>query len=348
MYKRTQKQITIVFILSFIIISFVLYQNKFLVNMFILFIVFVTFYMIVIGFFKKDKAFNEANHNSDNYRDDLENKVLERTRKLNYLNKKLQTSVGDLSETKKELIAAEKMASLGELVSSVTHEISSPLGVSISASSHLNHLASELISSYEKELMSQDEFENFLRKVKELSEILTLNLTNTKNLVGSFKNIAVDQALADIRVFNVKDYILEILLAVNGITKNTKIQLLFSCDDDVLIKSYPGFFSQILTNFINNSVLHGFNENEEGEIHISVFNANKNIKLVYSDNGKGIKEENKEKIFEQYFTTRKGDGGTGLGLHIIKQIINEELHGSIRLNKTEKGVEFLIIIPKNI
>jgi len=141
---------------------------------------------------------------------------------------------------------------------------------------------------------------------------------------------------------------LEILFALNGITKKTKIKILFSCDDDVVIKSYPGFFSQILTNFINNSVLHGFEKNEEGEIRIDIFNANKNIKLVYSDNGKGIKEENREKVFEQYFTTRKGEGGTGLGLHIIKQIINEKLDGSIRLNKKEKGVEFLIIIPKNI
>ena len=348
MYKLTQKYITIIFIFSFVMISFVLYQNEFLLNMFIMFIVFLAFYMIVIDFFKKDKALKEVNNTSHNNKDDLENKVLERTKKLNYLNKKLQTSVGDLSKTKKDLLTAEKMASLGELVSSVTHEISSPLGVSITASSHLNHLASELISSYEKETMSQDEFESFLNKVKELSEILTINLTNTKNLVGSFKNIAVDQTIEDIRVFNVKDYILEILLAVNGITNKTKIQILFSCDDDVLIRSYPGFFSQILTNFINNSVLHGFDENEEGEIHIDVFNANKNIKLVYSDNGKGIKEENKDKIFEQYFTTRKGDGGTGLGLHIIKQIINEELDGSIRLNKKEKGVEFLVIIPKNI
>jgi len=304
--------------------------------------------MFIKTLLAKDKELEISNNESDYTKEDLESKVLERTKSLNYLNKKLQTSVSDLSKTKKDLIEAEKMANLGQLVSSVTHEINSPLGISITTSSHLNHLSEELIKLYEKEEMSQDEFEHFLKKVQDLSSMLMINLNNTKNLVNSFKNIAVDQAIEDIRVFNVKKYFEEILLALKGITKKTNIKIYFTCDDSVFIKSYPGYFSQILTNFINNSVLHGFDKDEEGEIYIDIFNANKNIRLIYYDTGKGIKEENKDKIFEQYFTTRKGAGGTGLGLHIIKKIVNDKLDGSIRLNHKEKGVEFLIIVPKNI
>jgi len=322
--------------------------NEYLLTLLIMFFIFIAFFVVIKMLFSKDNKLSESNIKLQSMNDTLEFKVLERTKKLSYLNKKLQTSVSELTKTKRDLIAAEKMANLGELVSSVTHEINSPLGNSITTSSHINHLTEELIALYEKEVMSKDEFEHFLTKVKELSSVLMINLNNTKQLVSSFKNIAVDQAIEDIRVFNVKKYFEEILFALKGITKKTKIKIYFSCDDNVYIKSYPGFFSQILTNFINNSVLHGFDKNDEGEIHIDVFNANKNIRVIYYDTGKGIKEEDRAKIFEQYFTTRKGEGGTGLGLHIIKKIVNEKLDGNIRLNQKDKGVEFLIIVPKNV
>jgi len=277
----------------------------------------------------------------------LEEKVTTRTKNLSYINKKLKNSIEDLSKTKKDLLLAEKMAILGELVGSITHEINSPLGICITSSSYLDNRTHEIMALFEKEEMTKEDFNEYINSTIELTKILSINLRNTRNLVRSFKTIAVDQATEDIRKFNLKDYIYEILLSLKSKTKKTKIDIFLECDANIILHSYPGYLSQILTNLINNSILHGFKKNEEGEIRIRIVDFKECIEIIYSDNGVGIPTELREKIFDKYFTTKKGSGGTGLGLHIIKEIVVDKLNGNIRINtKKEKGTKFLIKIPK--
>lgn len=277
----------------------------------------------------------------------METKAHVQSKNLNYINKKLKDTVTDLLKTKKDLIIAEKMSTLGELVSSMTHEINSPLGVCITSASHLADESRRLITLHSEDKLTEKDFKNLTKSIEEISESLSLNLNNAKNLVSSFNNVAVDQATEDIREFNLKEYIHEILLALKSKTKKTNIDILVECEDNLIIKSYPGYLSQILTNFINNSILHGFVKNQKGTISIIINNFKDNIELIYSDNGKGIPIELKNRIFDQYFTTKKGSGGTGLGLYIVKEIVTEKLNGSIKINSSEKkGINFLISIPK--
>ena len=278
--------------------------------------------------------------------DELEQRVKDRTLQLEESNVKLKYTLQNLEQTKDDLLTSEKMATLGELVGSVTHEINTPLGLSITVASHMEILNHKIAALYHENNISKDEFENFLKQSDESIKMITSNLKRTKELVDSFKNIAVDQAIEDKRVFNVKNYIDEILMSLKSKIARTKHSVKVDCPHKIILNSYPGFLAQILTNLINNSIFHAFNENESGLISIIVTQDDDNINLTYNDNGNGLSQEQKERIFDQYYTTKKGQGGTGLGLYIIKTIITEKLKGTIELTDAKKGLEFKISIPK--
>ena len=197
--------------------------------------------------------------------------------------------------------------------------------------------------------MTEEYFMNFTKDTEELTKILTINLNNTKNLVHGFKSVAVDQAIEEKREINLLDYINEILLTLRSKTKKISVKIDVKCADNIILNTYPGFISQILINLINNSILHGFKDTLEKSISISIEEIENNIAITYIDNGEGIKDEIIDKVFDQYYTTKKNAGGTGLGLYIIKKIIIDKLKGNISVKKEqEKGVCFLINIPKSL
>ncbi len=271
-----------------------------------------------------------------------------RIREAKHLNHILKETISNLQETKEDLISVQKMATLGELVSSLTHEINTPIGLSITSSSHLDFLIQELNKKFVNEEMTKEEFMHFISETKELSLILSLNLNNTKKLVQGFKNIAVDQAIEEKREINLKTYINEILLSLKSKIKQKEIIVNVDCPDNLQIMTYPGAFSQVLINLINNSILHAFSDVENRKITLIVTEINDDILLEYSDSGKGLTSELSSKIFDKYFTTKRGRGGTGLGLHIIEKIISDVLDGEIKILKKskEKGLGFLLTIPK--
>lgn len=332
-------------------------KNKNIQIVLVSFFIFVFIFILSLFFAKtiekkfleyKNKVQNKQNK-LDELNNSLEQKVLKRTSDLNESNIKLTDTLDNLKKTKKDLIVSEKMAILGELVGSITHEINSPLGMCITSTSHIQEMTKKIDELYKKEEMSEDEFKIFLKDLYELTKIISINLDNTSKLVKSFKNVAVDQAIEEKREFFLKEYIEEILLSLKSKTKKTNIQISVECNEKLILNTYPNFIFQILTNFINNSLLHGFEKDEKGNINIIISDLDNEIELIYKDNGKGIPKELKENIFQQYFTTKKGKGGTGLGLYIIKRIVTEKLNGEIQINqKKTKGVEFLIKIPKTI
>ena len=272
-----------------------------------------------------------------------------RVRESKRISNILRETISNLQETKEDLISVQKMANLGELVSSLTHEINTPIGISITSSSHLDFLIQELNKKFVNEDMSKEEFIRFISEATEISHILSLNLNNTKILVQGFKNIAVDQAIEEKREFNLKEYIDEILLSLKNKIRKKEITVNVDCPVNLQITTYPGAFSQVIINLINNSILHAFSDLGKKEITIIVTEQDENILLEYSDSGKGLTSEVSDKIFDKYFTTKRGTGGTGLGLHIIQKIISEILMGEIKIleKSKEKGLEFLITIPRN-
>ncbi|NQY95003.1 MAG: transporter substrate-binding domain-containing protein, partial [Campylobacteraceae bacterium] len=269
-------------------------------------------------------------------------------RKLKRSNKKLKTTLKNLKETREDLLASEKMATLGELVGGVTHEIISPLSVGIMGSSYITDMTEEISTLYNTQDMSEGDFRDYITDVSETSKSITLNLNRTKILVNSFKDVAVDQAFEDVRDFVVRSYVDEILLSMTSKLKQSKVKIIIECDEKMVVRSHPGYIAQILFNFINNSLTHGFSRNDEGEIHI-IFeekSLDKKLELIYRDNGKGVAKKFNHKVFDEFYTTKKGEGGTGLGLYIVKTIVENKLNGIISFkSEVSKGVEIKILIP---
>ena len=192
--------------------------------------------------------------------------------------------------------------------------------------------------------MSEKEFLEYLEDSKLSIDSINKNLIRAVNLIKSFKQIAVDQISEELREFNLKEYLDEILLSIHSKIKMTKIKIEVNIDKNIAINSYAGIFSQIFTNLIINSIIHGFNNGVDiGTIKISANLENNDLTIYYEDDGKGLDEVTKNKIFDPFYTTNRVKGGSGLGMNIVYNLVVKKLKGTIFLeNKKEKGVLFVI------
>lgn len=284
-------------------------------------------------------------------------KIKEIEKELNILNKnleykvveksnKLEEAVDALRETQKKLVESEKLSALRGLVAGITHEINNPLGVSITAISFVKDLATDVNKKYINSTLKKSDLEEYINQNNELSQSIMNNLKRASDLVTNLKNIARDQSTEEKRIFNLGDYIEDILVTLRIKLKRTRHQIFIDCPGDISINSIPGAFGQILTNLVLNSLIHGFENIEEGRIDISVSKEDSNIVIIYKDNGKGVEEEIKKKIFDPFFTTKVGQGGSGLGLQVVHNIVTETLHGCLEFESSlNNGVEFKFIIP---
>lgn len=292
--------------------------------------------------------------------DTLEKKVDERTRELEdsknelialneSLEDKVHKEVALRSEQEQYLIDEEQMASLGRMVSGIAHEINTPIGNALLGISQISGETDSLHKKMEEGNMTKSDLEGTLSTFSELSRVLDSSLQNVAKLVKSFKNIAVGQTHDVLIEFELKSYIDDIVRSMHNQLKQKKVILNVDCDEHLRIQSYQGLYSQIFTNLINNSILHGFDGREKGEISIIVYKIANRIHITYQDNGNGIKKEDFSHVFEAFYTTKKDDGGTGQGMYIVLKIIHEQLDGSIELVSEEnEGVEFRINIQANI
>lgn len=260
------------------------------------------------------------------------------------LKKEKQDTEYRLDEALKLLVESDKMANLGNLVAGTTHEICSPLGVGITSISHLMDLSENLKKDYENKVMTQDDFESYLCTNIDLSKMIYLNLIKASDLIKSFKTIAIDQTLDDKKEFDLQSYLNEVIFSLNYVLKKVKVSVSIEANEKIEIYSYPGVFSQIFTNLINNSVKHGFENLEKGDINIKLTKKDKEIRVYYHDNGIGIEKERLPNIFDKFYTTKKGKGGTGLGLNIIKELVENKLKGTIICESSKNcGTSFEII-----
>lgn len=296
---------------------------------------------------KVEKKLQRTNDVLIAHKENLEKIVYQRTKELEDSNEELHITVKNLEDTQNKLTESEKMASLGGLVAGVAHEINTPVGISLTAITHLEELSKKVHQKYKNDEMTQEDFEDYLQQSDEIVKMIVNNIRNTSELIRSFKKISVDQTSEAKREFKIKEYMQDILLSINNFTKKQQHTINIDCDENLQINSYPGAFSQIFTNLIMNSFIHGFKNKKEGVVDIKFTKQDDKLKIDYYDNGSGIKDENISKIFDPFFTTNRAHGGTGLGLNIIYNIIISLLGGSIECVKQEdkKGVYFRIIIP---
>jgi PAS domain S-box-containing protein len=272
----------------------------------------------------------------------LADQVEERTQELNQSLKALKT-------TQKELIKSERLAALGNMVAGVAHEINTPLGISVTEASFLNDKTAEISELFNSEALTHLNFQKYLKVAFESSGSILKNLIRSAKLIKSFKQVAVDQTILEQRVFAIKEYINGVILSLRSELKRTKHKILINCPEELVIKSHPGAFAQITTNLIMNSLLHGFEGIDQGEIKFEIKLVKKQLLFHYQDNGIGMDEKNVKQIFDPFYTTKRNQGGTGLGMHIVYNLVTQKLNGDISCNSPlGKGVEFIIEIPLEI
>ena len=238
------------------------------------------------------------------------------------------------------------MASLGGLVAGVAHEINTPLGVGVTAASNLKHEVKEFAAEIQDGRIKMSKLNEFNEILEESSDILLTNLQRAAELVRSFKKVAVDLSSETRQQFKVKSYIEEILKSLHPQFKNTAHQIEVQCDEELTLNSFPGEFSQIVTNLVMNSLKHAYEEGDQGRMIFKVKQGERQTLLTYSDDGKGIPPEHQKKIFDPFFTTGRQKGGTGLGLHIVYNIVAQKLKGTIKCESNiGNGTKFVIELP---
>lgn len=281
-------------------------------------------------------ALTKLNQNKDQ----LEDNVAERT-------KELEAKIEELKDAHKQLSEAERMASLGRLVAGISHEINTPVGIAVTAASHLQIKANALDKAMKRSGLKKSELEKFIETSIQSSSLIDSNLRRAADLIGDFKNLAVLNTACRRSQFLLKPAINEVLASLKPTIQQAKANIIFECDDNLEVLIDQGALAQILVNLVSNSCIHGFSETENGTIKVDVTSHKADLIISYSDNGKGLTTEVAEKIFEPFYTTKRNQGGTGLGMNIVYNLVRQTLLGTIEIDHdSTNGVLFQIRFPK--
>ena len=277
---------------------------------------------------------------------ELEDKVTSRTQALKESNQELLSTLEQLHQFQDQLVESEKMASLGDMVAGVAHEVNTPIGLGVTASSALYDRLKEIKQAFDDKTLKSSQLKHFLSEGDENVGIIYRNLKRAAELISSFKKVAVDQSSGEFRKFNFSELLNEILLTLAPQIKQTPYNIQFDCEKDLVVVSKPGPINQILINLILNSIAHGFEGREQGNISINVSDNGEYLNITYQDDGCGISETIKDKIFDPFTTTKRGEGGSGLGLHLVYNLVTQALGGNIRLeSEADQGATFEINFP---
>lgn len=296
----------------------------------------------ITGLKLAEKQLYDANIELLRHKDHLEELVADRTMEL-------EISLDHLQQTQNKLVESEKMAALGGLVAGVAHEVNTPVGIGVTAASHLEELVDEFKVKFGKGGVTRRDFELFLDSCGDIARMILYNMKRAGELIQSFKQVAVDQSSQEIRTFLIGEYVEEILLSLHAQLRRTAVSIDISCPEDFEVTSNPGALSQIITNLIMNSLTHGFEENERGTITIDLRKSGDSVLIIYGDTGKGIPEQNLKRIFDPFFTTRRGSGGSGLGMNIVYNLVTRTLGGQISCTSTVgEGTWFELEIPAEL
>lgn len=259
----------------------------------------------------------------------------------------LAARMKELEAAQQRLIETQTMASLGALVAGVAHEINTPLGVSLTAASHLADMTQKVRKSYDNEQLGRATFEDYLNDAGTAASILLTNIGRAVELVQNFKQVAVDQTSEALRPIDLKTYLNVVVESLSPELKAGRHQVIVECPEGISIETFPGAIAQITSNLVINSVRHGFGtEFRKGRIDIQGSRTNGRIKITYRDNGKGMSSETLKHAFEPFYTTARAQGGSGLGLSIVYNLIIHKLKGEITCKSAlREGVQTEISFP---
>ncbi|MGJ4907425.1 ATP-binding protein [Bradyrhizobium sp. HKCCYLRH2060] len=261
-----------------------------------------------------------------------------------------ESALLELSAAQRNLIDAERLAALGGLVAGVAHEVNNPIGISLTVASSF----ARRVEMFEAALRSPEgglrrsQLEEFVRTSRDASEQLVANLQRAGELIQSFKQVAVDRSHAERRTFVLSEATDQIITSLKPVLKRAPITLAVDVPEGLFIDGYPGFYGQILTNLFLNAVNHAFADGRAGTISITARpRGADDIEIIFADNGAGMTPDVQRQAFDPFFTTRRNEGGTGLGLHIVYNLVTQQLGGRMMLESREgQGTTFRIIMPR--
>lgn len=259
------------------------------------------------------------------------------------INEKLEDSLGELKLTQEKLIVKEKLASLGELIAGIAHELNTPVGIAITLNSYLEKQTKELKDKYDNGRLSKGDMERFFESIEEILPTSERTLNRVARLIDIFKQTLLDGSLLEVRVVDLKSFFEHVVedyqYKIEGV--GHKIHIIGA--ENLKAYIYPMVWQQILYQLINNSLIHGFDNKDKGIIEIQISKEGNQIQCIYRDNGQGISEDIKEKVMQPFFSTRKHKGSAGLGLHIVHNLVTQTLGGSFEMkSKDKQGVEIII------
>ena len=276
----------------------------------------------------------------------LEQKINERTLALKSSNQDLLNTLETLHQYQNQIVETEKMASLGQMVAGVAHEVNTPIGLGVTASTLMQDKLTDIQHAFDEKKLTSNQLQKFLSESKENLGIIYRNLERAASLIRSFKQVAVDQSNENRRQFNMLQLMNEVLLSLRPNLKKTQHLVELQCDPTLEIDSKPGPVNQILINLIMNSLIHAFEHIEKGQISIKVKVVQSRCFIHYSDNGAGVPEHIKKRIFDPFVTTKRGEGGSGLGMHLVYNLVTQALNGKISLESSlGHGVDIQIDFP---
>ncbi|WP_317205638.1 sensor histidine kinase [Janthinobacterium sp.] len=256
-------------------------------------------------------------------------------------------AMDNLRQAQESLLQSERLASLGSLVAGVAHEINTPVGIALTGASVLKEATDAVLIAVGEGNIKKSDILRYLETAGESARLIMNNAYRAAHLIHSFKQIAVDQVSEARRHFELREYIGEVVSSLQPTLKKTRIAILIDCPDDIMLDSYPGALAQVLTNLTLNCVEHAFDADTEGRIEIGVRRDGEWIEMRVRDNGKGIAADMLDKVFDPFVTTRRGQGGTGLGLNIVFNLIAKQFGGSIAVASTPgQGACFTLRIPR--
>ncbi|WP_286262739.1 sensor histidine kinase [Thalassotalea atypica] len=276
---------------------------------------------------------------------ELEIKVFDRTAKLEESNVQLKKTIDDLTLAQDQLVQSEKMASLGQLVAGVAHEVNTPLGICVTSITAQREKVESLKKAVENQELTKSQLSDTLDMLSEYQQIIERSLNKSVELIRGFKSVAVEQHTDPELKINLAQHVNDVVNTVSTMFKRKKYKITVNVDENFDFVTFPSAWNQILTNFLMNSHIHGFENQDQGEIAISFVENNGFLTLTYTDNGNGISSDVKKRIFDPFVTTKRGQGGSGLGLNIVFNLVHSKLGGSITCPERDIGCCFVVKVP---
>lgn len=285
-------------------------------------------------------------HRTADANEQLEQGIAERSRELEAKTRQVTETLNDLRMTQQQLLDLERQTMVGELVAGLAHEINTPLAIGAAT---LDNLIRELEPTRGHIPETESECNAMLDHIIDAVSLAQNNTERAADIVARFKEVSVDQASGQERKFEIGNYLHSIITSLRPHYRYRPIEIDIHCPDPIYITGAPGIYAQIVTNLMINALDHAFDRDQQGRISITATRAGNRLCLCFADNGKGMDQATLEKVFQPFFTTRRNDGGSGLGAHIVYDLVANRLQGNIRIQSEPGcGTAYQMLIPCEI